>query len=133
MFHLMQLASDVGDSDLESFFSLEDEQTPETILSIAYSDSKAEDYPPPTLEDASDLEYEPPHNEITEIYQAKIEEKLVLLPDKPSPIAKIQIFLDGYDKPIPVIAYFDTGATCTIINPDILPLSHWNPAIKPFE
>lgn len=50
-------------------------QTLETILSIIYSDSEAEDYPPPDLEDASDLESEPPHTKI-----AEIKEKSVALP-----------------------------------------------------
>lgn len=44
MFHLMQLAHGVTDSDLESIFFLEDEQTLETILSIAYSNSDLEDH-----------------------------------------------------------------------------------------
>ncbi|GAA0148608.1 hypothetical protein LIER_08000 [Lithospermum erythrorhizon] len=44
----------------------------------------------------------------------------------PSPNAKIYIFLDKYyDKPIPVIAYFDTGASCTIMQQEILPVEYW--------
>lgn len=49
MFHLLHLAPDICDSDIKSIFSLDDEQTPGTNLSIAYSYSEAEDDPSPTL------------------------------------------------------------------------------------
>ncbi|XP_023638422.1 uncharacterized protein LOC111830501 [Capsella rubella] len=52
---------------------------------------------------------------------------------QPSPNAKIYILPTKYDKPIPVIAYFDTGAASSIIKPDILPDSHWNTCSVSFK
>lgn len=49
MFHLLHLAPDICDSDIKSIFSLDDEQTPGTNLSIAYSYSEAKDDPSPSL------------------------------------------------------------------------------------
>lgn len=54
MFHLMQLTPGVTDSDLELVFSLKDEQTPETILSIAYSEFDSEGQSPPSPDDSGD-------------------------------------------------------------------------------
>ena len=39
----------------------------------------------------------------------------------PIPIAQVQILLETYFRPIPVIALFDTGAATTILHPKILP------------
>ncbi|ESQ39483.1 hypothetical protein EUTSA_v10001272mg [Eutrema salsugineum] len=44
----------------------------------------------------------------------------------PETNAKIYIFPTKYDKPIPVIAFFDMGAASSIIKPDILPSTHWD-------
>ena len=134
LIHLMQLAPGITDSDLESVFALEDEQTPETILSIAYSDSKEEEECP-SLDDSDD-ESQP--LDVLEIFQLDDQPNNPLLefslaPDMPSPTAKVQIYLNHYDKPTPVIAYFDTGAACTVINPDILPSSHWEPCRQGFR
>lgn len=139
MFHLMQLAHGTTDSDLESVFSLEDEQTPETILSIAYFDSDSEEQSPQSHEDSGDDESQ--LSEVPEVFQLK---EIVVAPivcllkfflttDRLSPTIKFQIFVDHYDKPIPVIVYFDTSAACTVINPDILPSSQQEPCYQGFR
>ncbi|XP_023903831.1 uncharacterized protein LOC112015633 [Quercus suber] len=43
----------------------------------------------------------------------------------PTPIAQVNILLDTYARPIPVIALFDTGAAATILHPKILPKECW--------
>ena len=47
-------------------------------------------------------------------------------PSQPSPNAKIYILPGKYDKPIPAIAYFDTGAAYSFIKPNILPSTRWD-------
>ena len=39
----------------------------------------------------------------------------------PSPVISMQVILTKYAKPIKVAAFFDTGASFTMMNPDILP------------
>jgi len=43
----------------------------------------------------------------------------------PKPHIPVHILPSKYDKPIKVIAYIDTGAQKTMVNPDILPADHW--------
>ncbi|KAH1032088.1 hypothetical protein J1N35_044262 [Gossypium stocksii] len=45
----------------------------------------------------------------------------------PVPQVLVKIYLDKYSKPVTVIAFFDTGAAATIMNPDVLPLEWWKP------
>ncbi|KAL3643586.1 hypothetical protein CASFOL_014401 [Castilleja foliolosa] len=52
---------------------------------------------------------------------------------QPLPNVKIYIFPTKYDKPIPVIAFLDTGAASSIIKPDILPSTHWNQCSAAFK
>ena len=59
----MHLAPDITDYELESVFSLEDEQTPDYILTIAYSDLETED-----VYFSSDSD---PVEDIAEIFQAE--------------------------------------------------------------
>ncbi|GJX59742.1 putative zinc finger, CCHC-type containing protein [Tanacetum coccineum] len=40
--------------------------------------------------------------------------------DPPLPLAKFHLLTDAYAKPIPVIAFFDTGSSVSILNPNIL-------------
>lgn len=91
MFHLMQLAPGVTNSDLELFFSLEDEQTPETIMSIAYSDSDSKEQTPPSPEDS---ENDSQLSEIPEIFQLEEQAvvpltKLSLTRNRSSPTTKV--------------------------------------------
>ncbi|GKA27954.1 zinc finger, CCHC-type, viral movement protein [Tanacetum coccineum] len=47
--------------------------------------------------------------------------------DPPLPLAKIHLLTDAYAKPILVIAFFDTGSSVSILNPNILPDHYWKP------
>ncbi|KAK8991028.1 hypothetical protein V6N11_062053 [Hibiscus sabdariffa] len=51
----------------------------------------------------------------------------------PAPHIPVSICLSKYDKPIEVIAFIDTGATKTIMNPDILPSRWWKPHTRIFS
>ena len=48
------------------------------------------------------------------------------------PLAKLNILLGKYEKPIPVIAFLDTGAAVSIINPTVLPRSYWQKCSRSF-
>ncbi|KAK2638389.1 hypothetical protein Ddye_026184 [Dipteronia dyeriana] len=41
------------------------------------------------------------------------------------PQIQVQILVEKYPKPIPVIAYFDTGVHSTMMNPKVMPLDAW--------
>ncbi|KAK2634911.1 hypothetical protein Ddye_029703 [Dipteronia dyeriana] len=41
------------------------------------------------------------------------------------PQIQVQILAEKYSKPVPVIAYFDTGAHSTMMNPSVLPPEAW--------
>ncbi|XP_048229074.1 uncharacterized protein LOC125369846 [Ricinus communis] len=45
----------------------------------------------------------------------------------PVPYVPIQILLSEYSKPVPVIAFFDTGAQRSMMNPMVLPSEYWKP------
>ncbi|KAK2645547.1 hypothetical protein Ddye_020742 [Dipteronia dyeriana] len=54
----------------------------------------------------------------SEVYQATSNENL-------GPQVQVQILIEKYSKPIPTIAYFDTGAQSTMMNPKVLPPEAW--------
>ncbi|GKE15790.1 hypothetical protein Tco_1423367, partial [Tanacetum coccineum] len=106
-------------SDLESLYSLNDEPSDSVLCTIAYSDfSSDEDTDTYSLESDSDFGV---HmiNPIPHVLQ--IQE------DPPLPLAKVHLLTDAYAKPIPVIAFFDTGSSDSILNPNILPDHYWKP------
>lgn len=41
------------------------------------------------------------------------------------PLAKVELLPGKYEKLVPIITFFDTGATASIINPATLPRSYW--------
>ena len=43
----------------------------------------------------------------------------------PVPTLKIQIFPSKYSKPVKVVTFFDTRASYTIMNPDVLHEENW--------
>lgn len=49
------------------------------------------------------------------------------------PYCKDIIIPTKYDKPMPVIGYFDTDVVSSILKLDILPSSHWNSCAVPFR
>ncbi|KAK8568400.1 hypothetical protein V6N12_006953 [Hibiscus sabdariffa] len=50
-----------------------------------------------------------------------------------TPHIPVSVYLGKYDKPIEVIAFIDTGAAKTIMNPDILPPEWWKPHTRIFS
>ncbi|GKB58808.1 putative zinc finger, CCHC-type containing protein [Tanacetum coccineum] len=106
-------------SDLESLYSLDDEPSDSVLCTIAYSDfSSDDDSDTDSLESDSDFGV---HmiNPIPHV--------LPIQEDPPLPLAKIHLLTDAYAKPIPVIAFFDTGSSVSILNPNILPDHYWKP------
>lgn len=112
VYHLSLYSPGIGDDDLESLFSLEDNQSPETLLVVDYSNSEKED-------DIIEDDYPDILFSLLEIN--------VTNPSLPylslfleRPYAKINIFLDYYAKPIPIISFFDIGVARTFINQNLL-------------
>ncbi|GJZ18950.1 putative zinc finger, CCHC-type containing protein [Tanacetum coccineum] len=106
-------------SDLESLYSLDDEPSDSVLCTIAYSDfSSDDDSDTDSLESDSDFEV---HmiNPIPHV--------LPIQEDPPLPLAKVHLLTDAYAKPISVIAFFDTGSSVSILNPNILPDHYWKP------
>ncbi|GJS98904.1 hypothetical protein Tco_0820074 [Tanacetum coccineum] len=109
----------VNVSDLESLYSLDDEPNDSVLCTIAYSDfSSDDDSDTDSLESDSDFGF----HMINPIpYVLQIQE------DPPLPLAKVHLLMDAYAKPIPVIAFFDTGSSVSILNPNILLDHYWKP------
>ncbi|GJZ61414.1 putative zinc finger, CCHC-type containing protein [Tanacetum coccineum] len=100
-------------SDLESLYTLDDEPSDSVLCTIAYSDfSSDDDSDTDSLKSDSDFRV---HmiNPIPHV--------LPIQEDPPLPLAKIHLLTNAYAKPIPVIAFFDTGSSISILNPIILP------------
>ncbi|KAL4303399.1 hypothetical protein GQ457_10G020850 [Hibiscus cannabinus] len=51
----------------------------------------------------------------------------------PTPHIPVSVYCEKYDKAIEAIAFIDTGAGKTIMNPDILPKTWWKPYTKKFS
>ncbi|GKA27100.1 putative reverse transcriptase domain, viral movement protein [Tanacetum coccineum] len=106
-------------SDLESLYSLDDEPSDSVLCTIAYSNfSSDDDSDTYSLESDSDFG----------IHMINpIPHVLPIQEDPPLPLAKIHLLTDAYAKPILVIAFFDTGSSVSILNPNILPDHYWKP------
>ncbi|GJV21832.1 hypothetical protein Tco_1370852 [Tanacetum coccineum] len=100
-------------SDLESLYSLDDEPSDSVLCTIAYSDFSSDD---DSDSDSLESDYDFGVHMINPIPHV-----LPIQEDPPLPLAKIHLLTDAYAKPIPVIAFFDTGSSVSILNPNILP------------
>nr|GEY94580.1 zinc finger, CCHC-type, viral movement protein [Tanacetum cinerariifolium] len=118
-FHSKRFSEPVDVSDLESLYSLDDEPSDAVLCTIAYSDLSSDDD-----SDTHSLEgdYDFGVHMINPIPHV-----LPIQEDPPLPLAKIHLLTDAYAKPIPVIAFFDTGSSVSILNPNILPDHYWKP------
>lgn len=106
-------------SDVESFYSLDDEPGDSVLCTVAYSDfSSNDDSDPDSFDDDSDFGVH---------MMNPIPHVLPVQEDPPLPLAKVHLLIDVYAKPIPVIAFFDTGSSFSILNPSILPDHYWKP------
>nr|GEX85101.1 zinc finger, CCHC-type, viral movement protein [Tanacetum cinerariifolium] len=108
-------------SNLESLYSLDDEPSDSVLCTISYSDLSPDD--DSNTESDSDFGV---HmiNPIPHV--------LPIQEDPPLPLAKIHLLTDTYAKPIMVIAFFDTGSSVSILNPNILLDYYWKPHYQNF-
>ncbi|RDX86622.1 hypothetical protein CR513_32028, partial [Mucuna pruriens] len=96
---------DIDDEDVESIYSEQSTADEETVFALGYSDG-----------DQSDTESIP-------IFSTTQVQSIVVSP--PQPGIEIQLLPSKYQRPIKAIAYMDTGAQKTMMNPDILPKEAW--------
>ncbi|KAK9054644.1 hypothetical protein SSX86_025723 [Deinandra increscens subsp. villosa] len=66
---------------------------------------------------------------LKEVYMSSSPQKNL---EPPVPITKVHLLTSTYARPIPVIALFDTGSACSILNPDVLPDEYWKPCSRHF-
>ncbi|KAK9045324.1 hypothetical protein V6N11_059209 [Hibiscus sabdariffa] len=109
------------EDDVESIFSIDDEPNDNSLFAIQ---SLEEDYKESDSEWSSEgiLMLQDQNNSLALIASA--------IPALHIPVS---VYLGKYDKPIEVIAFIDTGAAKTIMNPDILPPEWWKPHTRIFS
>ncbi|GJV96253.1 hypothetical protein Tco_1547830 [Tanacetum coccineum] len=111
-------------SDLALLFSLDDEPSDSVLCTIAYSDF--------SFDDDSDTDSLESDSDFGVHMINPIPHVLPIQEDPSLPLAKVHILTDAYAKPIPVIAFFDTGSSVSILNPNILPDHYWKPHYQNF-
>lgn len=99
------------EGDLESLYSEQSDADEETVFALQDSSSEEGSHA-----EAGDDEYFP-------IYSFK--EIGSTLPTTPLPCVEIQVLASKFSHPKKVIAYMDTGAQITMMNPNILPTDAW--------
>lgn len=97
---------DIKDNDLESVLSLEDEPSEDTLFSMDVYEEHGHD-----------------HFQIS-----KAEEKINSIIN-----VQLNVYPSKWDKPIQVIAFMDTGAASSLMNPTVLPDDQWVPHFKNFN
>ena len=100
------------DDDLESVFSLDDEQGSHTLFMVPAFEASDSESSISSSDDKQYLDYLTIQN-LHSIQPFRV------------PLAPLKIFIDGLPNPIKVTAFFDTGAAQTIANPLILSSSMW--------
>ncbi|KAG8485185.1 hypothetical protein CXB51_021833 [Gossypium anomalum] len=101
------------EDDIESVWSIEDKPSDSIICAI-----------PACLSESSKTDSD--YLEI-QMMQAKVQN---ISDTIPVPHIPVKIYLDKYSKPITIIAFIDTGAAETIMNPDVLPPEWWKPHVR---
>ncbi|XP_028798734.1 uncharacterized protein LOC114754141 [Neltuma alba] len=127
--HLQTVLMINEDEDIESVIEEQDAQNEETQYVLPFSEDEEFDSESLSQEDDDPQGYlyslEQP------VHPSSFLGSLASQPDHnkvtPKPNVKIHILPGRYEKPIPVIAFIDTGACRTIMNPDILPSEAWIP------
>ncbi|GJS84979.1 hypothetical protein Tco_0751520 [Tanacetum coccineum] len=98
-------------SDLESTLYSRDEPSESgTCGTIAYSDFSSDD---DSYTDSLESDFDFGVHMINPIPHV-----LPIQEDPPLPLAKVHLLMDAYAKPISVIAFFDTGSSVSILNPN---------------
>ncbi|KAK9025763.1 hypothetical protein V6N11_038620 [Hibiscus sabdariffa] len=106
------------DEDIESFFSIEDEPSDQSLSAIQALDEEQE---------ITETEWS---SEEIYMFQNKISSNISSI--VPIPHIQATVYLEKYDKPIPIIAFIDTGAAKSIMNPEVLLQEWWKPHIRYF-
>lgn len=105
--------------NVESLFSIDDEATVEAVLAFIFEDDSSKSNDSSVFDDFDLFPYEIQTIEFSNIMLAQ-------------PLAKVKLPPGKYEKPVPIITFFDTGATASIINPATLPRSYWQSCFRPF-
>ncbi|KAL0295483.1 UNVERIFIED_CONTAM: polyprotein [Sesamum radiatum] len=122
---ILQISGTTGDdTDIESLYSEQDEQTEDTVFAIHDITSDEEDEHS-SVEEGDD----PPSYLPIYMMQANSTVEVTI----PAPQVEIQILQSPYDKPIKAIGFIDTGATKTMLNPEVLPDDAWRTHYEYFQ
>ena len=108
-------ADDTPFSNVESFFSLDGDYSPQALVVMDYSISE---------EDLDSDSYDASDPNIQTIYMSQ---SIIAPLINPTPKVQVHIILETYSRPIPIIAIFYTGAAATILHPKILLTEFWLP------
>ncbi|KAK8479892.1 hypothetical protein V6N11_074086 [Hibiscus sabdariffa] len=109
------------EDDVESIFSIDDEPNDNSLFAIQSLEQNYKE---------SDSEWS---SEGILMLQNQISSIAPIASAIPAPHIPVSVYLSKYDKPIEVIAFIDTGAAKTIMNPDILPPELWKPHTRIFS
>jgi len=115
----------IEEEDVESLYSEQDYPNEETVFGIDLSeeDSSANEETT-TSSDEEECQHHFPILSFDEITKVE-EQSLISIP--PAPNIEVHILPTKYEIPIKVIAFIDTGALRTMMNPKILHPNFWEP------
>ncbi|KAH9752164.1 hypothetical protein KPL71_014590 [Citrus sinensis] len=99
---------------IEFLYSEQESPDPDTVFALGTSDSDSDSTSSTEPEDYSPV-----------FHIQSVPSSSTHLSVQPIPSVKIQILLSKYSRPIPAIAFIDTGAQRSILNPAILPPETW--------
>ncbi|KAH9680132.1 hypothetical protein KPL71_026429 [Citrus sinensis] len=99
---------------IEFLYSEQESPDPDTVFALGTSDSDSDSTSSTEPEDYSPV-----------FHIQSVPSSSTQLSVQPIPSVKIQILLSKYSRPIPAIAFIDTGAQRSILNPAILPPETW--------
>ncbi|KAH9697817.1 hypothetical protein KPL71_023772 [Citrus sinensis] len=99
---------------IEFLYSEQESPDPDTVFALGTSDSDSDSASSTEPEDYSPV-----------FHIRSVPSSSTQLSVQPIPSVKIQILLSKYSRPIPAIAFIDTGAQRSILNPAILPPETW--------
>ncbi|KAL0355776.1 UNVERIFIED_CONTAM: polyprotein [Sesamum radiatum] len=114
----------LDDTDIESLYSEQDEQTEDTVFAIQDDSSEEED-------EHSTVEEEDYTQPYLPIYMMQASSTLEV--SIPAPQVEVLILQSPYDKPVKAIGFIDTGATRTMLNPEVLPDDAWRTHYEYFQ
>ena len=130
----MAMIPDDDGVDLESVFSLCDEFDPGAILAIDYDSVDSMDVDSDSSSSSSSDYEQSETSGINGIFEAlQVPSSLGDLHLQQSPLVKVSLSLSAESPPLLVIALLDTGASCSIINPSLLPSHYWKPYSQYFK